>query len=921
MENSLSENKPQRNLDSEKGGSHAAEHWHALAADEVLARLESGPDGLTPEEAAARLERFGPNRLPPPPRKGPLKRFLLQFKNVLIYVLLGSALVTLLLGDWFDALVILGVTIINAVIGFVQEGKAEKAVDAIRNILTLEATVLRGGKRQVVMAEELIPGDVVLLTSGDKVPADLRLFRTKDLRIEEAALTGESVPAEKETDPAPENAPLGDRHGMAYSGTLVAYGQGAGVVTATGEATELGKVNALLTGVESLTTRLTGQIAEFSQWLTVAILVLSAATLVFGLVVRDYSFADIFLASVALAVAAIPEGLPAIITITLALGMQRMARRSAIIRRLPAVETLGSVTVICTDKTGTLTRNEMTVTAVLTGEGTYAVEGVGYEPQGGFSRAGHKVAPAEDPLLAEITRAALLCNDGVLRPSEGGWETQGDPTDIALLTLARKAGLDSENTGNYPRLDVIPFESEHKFMATLHRTPQGENIVYLKGAPERVLERCDRQAGAGGEQPLEPAFWREQIEEIARRGERTLALARMPAEGREEVSFEDVRGGLVLLGFLGIIDPAREEAAASIAECRTAGIRVKMITGDHVLTAVAIGEQVGLEGRSPVTGRELSEAAEGEIRLLVQRSDIFARVSPEHKLRLVQALQSNGEVVAMTGDGVNDAPALKRADVGIAMGMKGTEAAKESAEMVLADDNFATITHAVEEGRAVYDNIKKALAFVLPTNGALAGLVIVGVLAGESLPITALQILWINMVSAVTLGLALAFEPPEADVMRRPPRDPQEPLLTPFMLWRIAFTSVIMVIGTFGLFLWDTLHGAPLEVARTTAVNALIFFQIFYLLNARYLKAPVLNREGLTGNRYILGSIAIILLLQGLFTYLPVMQRLFATAALPVGEWLRLIVFTASIFILVELEKGLFRFWDRRKRMGEALRR
>ena len=886
-----------------------------------MARLASGPGGLTPGEAADRLERFGRNRLPPPPRKGPIQRFLLQFQNVLIYVLLGSAIVTFLLGDWFDALVILGVTIINAIIGFVQEGKAEKAVDAIRNSLTQEATVLREGRRQIVPAEELVPGDAVLLVSGDKVPADLRLFRTKDLRIEEAALTGESVPAEKATAPAPAKASLGDRHGMAYSGTLVAYGQGTGVVTATGEATELGKVNALLSGVESLTTRLTEQIAEFSQWLTLAILLLAAATLAFGLVVRDYSFGDIFLASVALAVAAIPEGLPAIITITLALGMQRMARHSAIIRRLPAVETLGSVTVICTDKTGTLTRNEMTVTAVLTGEGTYAVEGVGYEPRGGFSRTGREVIPADDPLLAEMAGAALLCNEGVLRPAGEGWETQGDPTDIALLTLARKAGLNPERAGHdYPRLDVIPFESEHKFMATLHATPEGGRVIYLKGAPERVLERCDRQAVAGGERPLEAGFWREQVEEIARRGERTLALARMAVVGREALSSEDVRGGLVLLGFFGIIDPAREEAAASVAECRSAGIRVKMITGDHALTAAAIGERVGLGERPPVTGEELSETAEEDIRLLVQRSDIFARVSPEHKLRLVQALQANGEVVAMTGDGVNDAPALKRADVGIAMGMMGTEAAKEAAEMVLADDNFATIAHAVEEGRAVYDNIKKALTFVLPTNGALAGIVITGVLAGEALPITALQILWINMVSAVTLGLALAFEPPEADVMRRPPRDPQEALLTPFMLWRIGFTSVIMVIGTFGLFLWDTLHGAPLEIARTTAVNTLIFFQIFYLFNARYLKAPVLNREGLTGNRYVLGAIAFILALQVLFTYLPPMQRLFKTAALPAVEWLRLIVFTASIFILVELEKSLFRLRDRRKRMASALR-
>ncbi|MEZ4599241.1 MAG: cation-transporting P-type ATPase [Syntrophotaleaceae bacterium] len=905
-----------------KKGGDSREHWWALDAGDVMARLESSLGGLTPEEAVARLERFGPNRLPPPPRKGPIIRFLLHFHNLLIYVLLVSAVVTFLLGDWFDALVILGVTIINALIGFIQEGKAEKAVDAIRNILTQEATVLRGGKRQIVPAEDLVPGDVVLLISGDKVPADLRLLKTRDLRIEEAALTGESVTAEKRTDPVAPKAPLGDRYGMAYSGTLVVYGQATGIVTSTGETTELGKVNALLSGVQTLTTRLTEQINEFSQWLTVAILVLAVATLVFGLVVRDYSFGAIFLASVALAVAAIPEGLPAIITITLALGMQRMARRSAIIRRLPAVETLGSVTVICTDKTGTLTRNEMTVTTVITREGTYAVEGVGYEPRGDFNLDGRKIVPDEDPLLTDMARAALLCNEGVLRPAEeGGWETQGDPTDIALLTLAGKAGLDFNRTGReYPRLDVIPFESDHKFMATLNSVPKGAGVVYLKGAPERVLERCDRQAAAGSDLPLDIPFWREKIEEIARRGERTLALARLSFDERKELSFEDVQGGLTLLGFLGIIDPPREEASASVAQCRDAGIRVKMITGDHALTAAAIGERMGLGGPEPVTGEELSEAEEGDIRLLVQRSDIFARVSPEHKLRLVQALQSNGEVVAMTGDGVNDAPALKRADVGIAMGLKGTEAAKEAAEMVLADDNFATIAHAVEEGRAVYDNVKKALAFVLPTNGALAGIVITGVLAGEALPITALQILWINMVSAVTLGLALAFEPPESEVMRRPPRDPQEALLTPFMIWRIGFTSLIMVIGTFGLFLWDTIHGAPLEIARTTAVNTLIFFQIFYLLNARYMKASVLNLKGITGNRYVLGSIALILILQVLFTYVPIMQRLFGTAAIPAEEWLRLIAFTFSIFILVELEKLLFRIWERRRRMGEALR-
>jgi magnesium-transporting ATPase (P-type) len=690
-------------------------NWHALSIENVLQKLSCTREGLSSDAARARLSQYGPNLLPQSPRRSPLKRFFMQFHDVLIYVLMGAAAITGLMADWVDAGVILGVVLINAVIGFIQEGKAEEAVDAIRSILTYEAMVLRDGRRMNVKVEDIVPGDVVFLHSGDKVPADLRIFQVKDLQLEEAALTGESVPVEKMSDPVGEEVSLGDRSSMAFSGTLVSHGQGSGVVVATGVATELGKISSMLTKIQPLKTRLTQQMTETSQWLTGAILILAVLNMVFGLAVRSFSLTELFFASVALAVAAIPEGLPAIITITMAMGVQRMAKRNAIIRRLPAVETLGSVTVICSDKTGTLTRNEMTVTKLITTEGAYRVDGVGYNPQGSFSRHGENINPEDNALLLELARAGALCNDGSLLQQEGQWLVQGDPTDGALITLAMKAGQDPEFCSReYPRVDTIPFESEHKFMATLHHDHSGHGFVYLKGAPEQVLEMCTRERRDGDDHPINLEFWREQINSIARQGKRTLALAYLAVGEKRELNFEDVKSGLTLLGLYGLIDPPRAEAVAALESCRTAGIRVKMITGDHGLTAAAIGEQIGMDaGRGAVTGRMLDTADDDELRLLVQKTDIFARVSPEHKLRLVKALQANDQVVAMTGDGINDAPALKRADMGIAMGLKGTEAAKEAAEMVLADDNFASIVNAVEEGRTVYDNIKKTLAFVL----------------------------------------------------------------------------------------------------------------------------------------------------------------------------------------------------------------
>jgi len=886
-------------------------YWHSLPAEEALAQLGSARSGLTADEARQRLARFGPNRLAPPRTRGPLLRFALQFHNVLIYVLLGAAVITAALAHWVDTGVIVGVVVINAIIGFIQEGKAEAALAAIRKMLSLSAHVLRDGRRATLPAEDLVPGDVVLLESGDKVPADLRLLEVKNLRVEEAALTGESEPTEKSAEPVAPDAALGDRFCMAYAGTLVTFGQARGVVVATGQATEIGRISRLLGEVEEVTTPLLRKIAGFGRWLTAAILGLSALTFVFGVWVRGYSAGEMFLAVAGIAVAAIPEGLPAIMTITLAIGVQRMARRNAIVRRLPAVETLGAVTVICSDKTGTLTRNEMTVQRVVMAGRVLEVSGVGYVPEGGFSVDGRDLDPAQDAALTELARAALLCNDAHVRHEAEGWMLEGDPTEGALHVLALKAGLDPVyESERLPRTDVIPFESEHRFMATLHHDHAGHALIYLKGAPERVLDLCAAQFEDGEARELRRGWWEQQVDACARHGQRVLAVAMKPAgDAQRSLDFADAEGGFILLGLTGMIDPPREEAIAAVVSCRSAGIRVKMITGDHVVTAAAVGEQLGLAGHGALAGVAL-DALDGDgLRAAVRDTDVFARASPEHKLRLVQALQANGEVVAMTGDGVNDAPALKRADVGVAMGQKGTEAAKEASDMVIADDNFASIAAAVEEGRTVYDNIKKFLMFMLPTNGGEAGILIAAILMGMTLPITPVQVLWVNMITAITLGLALAFEPLEPGLMARPPRPPAEPLLTRFLVWRIALVTVAIVAGALSLFLWEYHRdGDTLEEARTIAVNVLVMGELVYLFNSRFLLASSLSLRGFFGNRYAVLAVAVLIPLQLAFTYLPVMQVLFGTAGIDAEGWGRVLAFGAALFLLVEAEKAVLRW-------------
>ncbi|MBD9411830.1 cation-transporting P-type ATPase [Stutzerimonas stutzeri] len=888
--------------------------WHARQAEEALLELDSTTAGLTHEQAAQRLLRYGPNRLDEAKPASVWQRVLRHLNNVLLYVLIAAALVTGLMGHWVDTFVIIAVVVLNVAIGFVQEGKAEKALQAIRHLLAPHAVVLRDGRQQDIDAADLVPGDVVLLASGDSLPADVRLLQARNLRIDEAALTGESVPVDKQVDAVADDAAIGDRICMGYAGTLVTQGQARAVVVATGAATEIGRIGRMLEAVEQGTTPLLRKMQDFGRILTLFILATGGLLFLFGTLVRGMGAGEMFMAAVGLSVAAIPEGLPAIMTITLAIGVQRMAARNAVIRRLPAVEALGSVTVICSDKTGTLTRNEMTVQEVICAGQSLDVEGAGYAPTGSLLLQGSAVdaaaLAARSPAAAALVEAAALCNDASLHEKEQHWVLAGDPTEGALLTLAMKAGLSPTvvQVGR-PRLDVIPFESEHRFMATLHACEAGSEVL-VKGAPERILAMCSQQLEADGvERALDKAHWHNRIEAQARAGRRVLAFARCRlGAGKQDLEHADVASGLTLLGLVGIIDPPRDEAIRAVAQCRAAGIRVVMITGDHGVTASAIARQLGMgEDIKAITGPELELMDDTAMRQAVAEARVFARASPEHKLRLVRALQANGEVVAMTGDGVNDAPALKQADVGVAMGMKGTEAAKQAGAIVLADDNFASIAHAVEEGRTVYDNLRKTVTFLLPINGGESLSLLLAVLLGLALPITPVQVLWVNMVSSVALAMVLAFEPTEADVMQRPPRRPDEPMLSRFVIWRIFFVSALFLVGIFGMYQWMLAQGATVEAARTVAVNTLVCMEVFYLFSVRYLKAPSFTVQGVKGTPRVLVAVFSVFGLQLLFTYAPFMQSLFASEALPLDTGMLVVLAGVAVLLILEIEKALLR--------------
>lgn len=885
--------------------------WHALATDTVLAQLQSTAAGLSSGEARERLQQQGPNALPAAASRSMLARFLSQFNNLLIYVLLGSAVVTALLQHWVDTGVILAVVLINAVFGFVQEGRAEKALDAVKAMVSSRANVLRDGLRMAVPAEELVAGDCVLLEAGDRVPADLRLLRASSLKLDEAMLTGESVAVDKSADPVAVDAALGDRFSMAYSGTLVAAGQGLGVVVATGPRTELGLISTMLGSVQTLATPLTRLMDRFARQLTITILSLSALMFCFALWVRDYDIADAFIAVVGIAVSAIPEGLPVVMTIALAIGVQRMAARYAIVRSLPAVETLGAVSVICSDKTGTLTRNEMSVRAVVLPGSCFDIEGEGYAPQGHFTLAGEEIEPALHPQLLHFATGAALCNDAHVRHAEGtAWTVEGDPMEGALVTLATRAGLDVERLRqDWRRLDEVPFDAVHRYMATLHRPVDAPAVVFVKGAPEQVLAMCRDQQGAEGVQALDAAYWLEQVDALAAKGYRVLGLASFaPEDAKDRVDMADVRD-LTLLGVLGMIDPPRESAKEAVRECRSAGIAVKMITGDHAATAAAIARELALADTIRVTsGHELDGLNDAQLIDVARASTVFARTSPEHKLRLVQALQADRSVIAMTGDGVNDAPALKRADIGVAMGITGTAAAKEAAGMVLADDNFATIVAAVKEGRTVYENLRKVIAWTLPTNGGQAIVIVAAILLGLSLPVTPVQILWVNLVTAVALGLTLAFEPPEPTLMQRKPRSPDEQLLQPYLLWRVALVSVLFALGCFGMFEWSLRRGDSVELARTIVVNALVIMEIFYLFSVRYTQGTSLSLRGVLGTPAVLLGVAGVTLVQLLFTYTPPMQALFDSRPVDLAAGLLAIGLGVALLLLLEVEKFLIRW-------------
>ena len=885
--------------------------WHAITASQAIGLLDSNTrSGLAAGDVSHRLERFGPNRLPEGSKKGPLKRFLLQFKNVLIYVLLAAGFVKLMVGLWLDAAIILAVVVINALLGFLQEGKAEKALDAIRNMLSSEARTLRDGQTRVVPSEDVVPGDIVLLESGDKVPADLRLIDVKNLRTEEAALTGESLPIDKTTAPVSEKATVGDRKDMAFSGTLVTSGRGIGVVVATGTGTELGRINQMMAGVSALETPLLRQIKKFGYAITAVIAAVSVIVFLYGRFVRQMPFVAIFQAVVSIAVSVIPEGLPALITVTLAIGVQRMAQRKAIIRVLPAVETLGSVSRICSDKTGTLTLMEMMVVSAITGESTYQVTGQGYTSEGQILEDGRLVG--DDSVLKLMGRVSMLCNDAQLVQAEGSWKVEGDPTEGALYPFAAKIGLEqSGERAVFPRADAIPFESEHKFMATLHRCADDETMMFVKGAPEVILKHCDRQQTKRGQQvALDRERFLKESDRLASQGERVLAMAWIENPNVEAGSLraEDLPRNLVLLGLVGLLDPPRPEAIEAVKECHAGGIRVTMITGDHKITAAAIAKMLSIgDGTTSVSGAEIEEMDTAALEECVRDVDVFARASPEHKLRLVKAIQANGQIVAMTGDGVNDAPALKKADIGVAMGIKGTEVTKEAADMVLADDNFASITAAVREGRTVYNNIEKAILFMLPTNVAQALVILVAILVGFIAPITAPQILWVNMVTSVALGLVISFEPHELDVMNRPPRPVNRPILDSFGVWRVVFVGIALLALTLWAFFWMRSLGASDKLARAAAVNALVIGQVFYLLNSRYKLDSSLSVKAHLGNRYLPLGIGAVIVLQFLFTYVRPLQVLFETESIPAWVWPRLLLGGFLFFLAVELEKLFIR--------------
>jgi calcium-translocating P-type ATPase len=880
--------------------------FYSRSTEDVFAHFNSQPDGLSQADAALRMQEAGPNELPTKKPRPAWLRFLLQFHNVLIYVLLVSALISSALGHWVDAGVILGVVLINSLVGFIQEGRAQSALLAILAMAKSSAMVLRGGMVHSIDARELVPGDVVLLQAGDKVPADMRIFYHRDLRCDEATLTGESIAATKHTDILPELTPLAGQSNMVFMGTLVSYGIGRGVVTHTGQNTQIGTINRLTQGVTEVNTPLQQELAGLAMQITLLTVVVAALSMGYGILIGGQGFAEMFQAAIGIAVAAIPEGLPALVTITLAIGVQRMARQRALVRRLPAVEVFGAVDVICTDKTGTLTANAMTVRSLYSHGGHLAVAGEGYAPHGELEA--HNI-----PIVIErAAQIALLCNDARLEEKDGQWLLHGDGTEGALVSFAIKAGLSQSFRQLSPRLDELAFETERRYMASLHTigTIGTETLLLVKGAPEAVFHGCEQVLSQEGLLPFAPAPWQQAVQVMARQGQRVLAVAyKNVPDG--VARHEDVASGMTLVALLGMSDPPRAEAKQAIIRCHGAGIRVVMITGDNPVTAAAIANELGLNGARVMTGLELDALLPEQFSQRIEEVEVFARTSPANKLQLVQAMQAAGHVVAMTGDGVNDAPALRQADIGVAMGQKGTDAAKEAAAFVLTDDNFATIANAVRAGRTVYDNIVKGILFILATSLAQASMIVLAILLGMKLPITPAQILWVNMTTAITLGLALAFERAEDDIMTRPPRRVGMSMLNGAHMLRLLLVTAVGAAIVFSLFVHYHGNGHSLEYARSIAVNALVMFEAWYLLCSRYLQTSIFRRQFFNGLLPSLIAIGLVAILQLLFTWLPLSQRIFGVEGLQMVDCLILLGASAIIVPVMELEKYLVRRWQR----------
>jgi calcium-translocating P-type ATPase len=883
--------------------------WHALTAKACLGKLDTNLDGLSAVEAQIRLNAQGKNEIVIPEHDSLLTRWFNQFNNFLIYILLTTALITLILQHWIDSTVILGVVILNAFIGIIQEGKAQRAIGALKKLLSLTTDVIRQGVRIKVKAINLVPGDIVYLNAGDKVPADIRIISSHNLQVNEAILTGESLPIEKNEKQVQREKPLSERASMLYSGTFVTYGIARGLVVATGQSTEIGKISKLLSGKPKFTTPLLTQIDVFGRYLALAIVSVATFIFAFGLLIRHYPLEQMFMAAVAIAVSIIPEGLPAIITIILAIGVTKMAKRNAITRRLASVEALSSVTVICTDKTGTLTKNELTVTKVILSDTTFKVSGSGYNDNGIITYNDNAIELAQFPVLELCLKAGLLCNEAELNLTNHNEALHGNPLDGALLALGLKAKLNYKTLQSTNRkIDVIPFDSSYKLMASLHELDDNKSQLFIKGAPEKILERASFQMVKQKKYPIDQAYWLKQINLLAEQGMRVLALAYKPTKlNHQKLSLSDIDSDLIMLGIVGIIDPPRVEVIDAISSCYDAGVDIKMVTGDHKKTAKAIATQIGIKGIAVMDGQAIDELNDEELTEQVEDINIFARTVPTQKVRLIKALKNTNHIVAMTGDGVNDAPAIQKADIGIAMGIKGTEVAKQASEIVLADDNFLSIKDAIEEGRNVYNNLKKAILFILPNDGAEGLAIIIAILFGFTLPIMPVQILWVNMVTAVTLALALAFEPMESHLMQAPPRDPKEPLLSKFLLWRIGFVSLLFVASMYVLFFYGIQQAFSLELTRTMVVNELVLLEAVYLINCRHIISSVINKEGFFGSKPVLIAIFIVVMLQLLFTYLPLMQFFFKTKPLTLVHWFIVASLSICVFFIIEAEKYLVR--------------